>query len=303
MQTTPVTAADLAASVIAVPPLCRRDDLSIDHGENAKLIRHIESGGVRILLYGGNANLYNIAPSEYPELLAMLAGLAGAETLVVPSVGPFFGTLLDQAITLRDFDYPTAMILPTLFPATTAGVATAVRKFVERAEIPAVLYIKEERYISPEAAAALVDDGLISFIKYAVVCDDPADDPFLAKLTGLVDPATIVSGIGEQPTIAHLKKFGLNGFTSGCVCVNPAKSMGVLAALKVDDLATAKALIADFHPLEDLRNNHGPIPVLHHAVACAGIAKTGPIYPLLSDLPPDLVAPISIAARELVASA
>ena len=44
----------LSKSVIAVPPLCRGVDLSINVEENDKLVSHLESGGVRILLYGGN---------------------------------------------------------------------------------------------------------------------------------------------------------------------------------------------------------------------------------------------------------
>ena len=50
----------IQASVIAVPPLARREDLSFDAIENGRLIRHIESGGVSTLLYGGNALFYHI---------------------------------------------------------------------------------------------------------------------------------------------------------------------------------------------------------------------------------------------------
>jgi len=64
MKTTPITSADLARSVIVVPPLCRDEKLELADAENVRLIRHLEGGGVRILLYGGNANLYNIAVSE-----------------------------------------------------------------------------------------------------------------------------------------------------------------------------------------------------------------------------------------------
>lgn len=41
------------------------------------------------------------------------------------------------------------MILPTLFPAKPAGIQTAVRHFVERSGIPAVLYIKDANYMPP----------------------------------------------------------------------------------------------------------------------------------------------------------
>ncbi len=45
--------------------------------ENHHLIRQMEAGGIRTLLYGSNANLYHVAVSEYRDLLGMLAGLAG----------------------------------------------------------------------------------------------------------------------------------------------------------------------------------------------------------------------------------
>ena len=123
----------------------------------------------------------------------------------------------------------------------------------------------------------------------------------MKNLIDLVDPATIVSGIGEQPTVAHLKEFGVAGFTSGCVCVAPSRSMQVLRALQADEIDTANGLRARFAPLEDLRNAHGPIPVLHHAVALAGIADTGPHLPMMSSLGAERLAEIEPVARELLA--
>jgi dihydrodipicolinate synthase/N-acetylneuraminate lyase len=193
------------------------------------------------------------------------------------------------------------MILPTLFPAKPAGIQIAVRHFVERSGIPAVLYIKDESYITPEAATQLVNEGLISWIKYAVVRDNPAVDPYLTKLIDLVDRKLIVSGIGEQPAIIHLRDFGITGFTSGCVCVAPALSMKCMAAIHREDYAEAEAIRAQFEPLEDQRNSHGPIPVLHHAVQLAGVADTGPFLPLLAPLADESLPAIKQAALELLA--
>ena len=39
-----------------------------------------------------------------------------------------------------------------------------------------------------------------------------------------------------------------------------------------------------FVPLENLRDTHSPIRVLHEAVRFAGIAETGPMMPLLSNI-------------------
>lgn len=301
MQTTPITYDDLRSSVVSVPPLARKADLTLNDVENTKLIKHLEAGGVRTFLYGGNANLYNIAISEYPRLLNFLAETVADTSIVVPSVGPLYGSIIDQADILKGFRFPTAMILPTLFPAKPAGIQTAVRHFVERAGIPAVLYIKDEGYVPPEAAAQLVNEGLISWIKYAIVRDDLAVDPYLSKLVDLVDRKLIVSGIGEQPAIIHLRDFGITGFTSGCVCVAPALSMKFMTAVQSGDYEGAEAIRRQFEPLEDQRNTHGPIPVLHHAVQLAGIADTGPFLPLLAPLPTERLPAIQQAAKDLLA--
>ena len=299
MKTT-FTLADLQSSVISVPPLCRDASLRVSAAENARLIRHIEAGGVSTLLYGGNANFYNIAPSEYAGVLDMLAEQAAPETWVVPSVGPYFGTMMDQAAVLASRKFPTAMVLPTIAVSSPEGVRVAVMKFVERAGIPAVLYVKDEKYVTVAVVKSLVAAGVISWIKYAVVRKDTAEDSLLRAIVDNVDPAMIVSGIGEQPIITHWKTFGVRAFTSGCVCVAPRRSQEMLHALQYGDFAKADAIRERFNSLESLRNAHGPIPVLHQAVALAGIADTGPHFPLLAKLDQQLESPIEAAAKELL---
>lgn len=45
MKTSPVTVQDLQRSVIAVPPLARHADLSLNEAANQALLRHLEAGG------------------------------------------------------------------------------------------------------------------------------------------------------------------------------------------------------------------------------------------------------------------
>jgi dihydrodipicolinate synthase/N-acetylneuraminate lyase len=142
---------------------------------------------------------------------------------------------------------------------------------------------------------------VISWIKYAVVRADPAQDDLLAGLVQTVDPKLIVSGIGEQPAIVHWQKFGVHAFTSGCVCVAPRRSQEMLNALRAGDFAKAEAIRERFNSLETLRNAYGPIPVLHHAVALAGIAQTGPALPLVANLDDQLLDEILPAAEGLLA--
>lgn len=300
MKTT-ISTSDLHASVVSVPPLCRDAHLRLDAAENAKLIKHIEAGGVSTLLYGGNANFYNIALGEYEAVLDQLEAAAAPDTLIVPSVGPYFGTAMEQAAILAKTRFPTVMLLPTVAVSSPEGVRTAVLKIVERIGRPIVLYIKDANYVTLDVVKSLVEAGAISWIKYAVVRADPAQDEFLASLVLTVDPALIVSGIGEQPAIVHYTKFGVRAFTSGCVCVAPRRSQEMLLALQAGDLAKAEEIRERFNGLETLRNTHGPIPVLHHAVAQAGIAQTGPMLPLLANLSDEIIDEIHPAAEGLLA--
>jgi len=299
LKTSPVTPTDLASSVIAVPPLARHRDLTVSTADNRALIQYLEDGGVRTLLYGGNANLYNIGAGELPELLDMLEDAAGDDTWVIPSVGPDYGKLMDQLAVLKGRDFPTVMILPLGFPATGDGLTTGIRRFAEAFGKPVIVYIKSDGYLEPLQVAALADDGLVAAIKYATVRKDPAEDPYLRKLIDVVDRKCIVSGIGERPAIVHLRDFGLNGFTSGSVCVAPNSSMKILSLCKARRWEEALQERAAFMPLEDCRDSYSPIRVLHDAVTLAGIADMGPMLPMLSNLPESQRGPVRAAAVAL----
>jgi dihydrodipicolinate synthase/N-acetylneuraminate lyase len=290
----------LTRSVLAVPPLARNADLSLNEAENTKLIRHIEAGGIRTLLYGGNANFYHIAPSEYDQVLGYLERAAGADTLVIPSVGPAYGMMMDQAKIVRRHKFPTVMVLPHQGITTASGVEEGIKRFVQAAGLPALLYIKHEGYIEPENVKRLVDAKLISGIKYAIVRNDPAKDDYLSRLVQWVDPKIIISGIGEQPAIIHLRDFKLGGFTSGCICVAPRLSALMLEAMRAGNWDKAEQIRKIFQPLEDLRNAINPIRVLHEAVRLAGIAETGPLIPLMSNLSQSEQPRVAVAAAELL---
>ena len=287
MLNAPFSIAQLRESVIAVPPLARDESLNVCAKQNEKIIRYLEKGGVRSLLYGGNAVLYHVRMSEYAGLLTMLADAAGSDTVVVPSIGPAFGLAMDQVEVLRDFEFPTVMLLPSRDVVDQQGIATSVRRLADKLGKPIVLYLKFDRWLDTDLIKSLDADGAISWLKYAVVRDDPAEDDYLREVLEVFPAERVVSGIGEQPAIVHVRDFGVTGFTSGCVCVAPERSMQMMRAIHAGDYEAAEAIRQWFRPLEDLRNEIHPIRVLHHAVAEADIARTGPMLPMLSDLPAD----------------
>lgn len=301
MNTSPLQIDEFSASVLAVPPLARQPDLTLDVVQNRKLIRHIEAGGFRTLLYGGNANLYHTSTREYGQLLDMLATSAADTTRVIPAIGPDFGKMMDQALLLRNTGYRTAMVLPMQGFTTPEGVAEGISRFVDVAGIPVTLYIKSEQYIDIDTLGRLVDEGRIAAVKYAIVRDDPAQDPYLRALVQRITAARVVSGMGERPTLVHLAQFGLASFTTGSGCIAPKACMALLRALKQKDMPRAQAIYDLFMPLETLRDSISLIRVLHDAVTLSGVADMGSHLPLLSASPANRHADIQAVARTLLA--
>src|SRR6202021_4030712 len=99
---------------------------------------------------------------------------------------------MNQAKILRRHKFQTVMVLPHQGITTAEGVEVGIKRFVQAAGIPALLYIKHEGYVEPENVKRLADEGLISGIKYAIVRPDPAKDDYLHRLIQLVDPKIIV---------------------------------------------------------------------------------------------------------------
>ncbi len=301
MKTSPLTLDDLAQSVLAVPPLARKADLSLDPDANARLIRHIESGGIRTLLYGGNANLYHQPVGEYASMLDLLAEAAGPGTHVIPSIGPDYGKMIEQAALLRGRGFPTAMILPMLAITSPDGVADGIERVVDKAGIPVTLYLKSEGYLALDRLQQLVETGRILCIKYAIARPDPMQDPFLMELIARIGRERLVSGMGEIPVPAHVGRLGLASFTTGSGCIAPQRCMELLAALKSGDEARAQRLYDLFVPLENVRERVSLIRVLHDAISWSGIADMGAQLPLLSATPAHLRPEVEAIARTLLA--
>jgi dihydrodipicolinate synthase/N-acetylneuraminate lyase len=301
MFTGSITPARLQKSVLSVPPLARDAGYALAPEQNKRLMAHLRSGGVNTFMFGGNANLYNIGVKEFATLLEMLEKLSESDDWIIPSVGADYGKACDQIDVLKGSKFPTAMILPLRFPATPKGAALGIGKLAERFGRPVIAYVKDEGFIEPADLAALVKDGAVCAVKYAIVRQDPTKDDTLAAILKKVDPSLVVSGIGERPILDHVKHFGLKAFTSGSVCVGPKLSTAILKAIHAGEMDKAAALRAKFLPLEDLRDAHSPLRVLHEAVRLAGIAETGPMQPFLSNIEDKgILDAIAKAARQLV---
>lgn len=299
MKTDAVTPADLARSVLAVPPLARARNGAVSVAENKRVVDWLGSGGVSTYLYGGNANFYHLSLLEFPLILEILSDITPADGWMIPSIGPDYGKARDQVAVLKSFDFPTAMALPMASATRPAGVATGLRRLADAYGKPLIAYIRTDGYLAPNDVAALLADGVVCAVKYAVERKDPTADSYLRALTDAAGTERFVSGIGERPAVVHLTEFRLNGFTSGSVCIAPHLSMAVLRALKSGDVDSARKLQGLFLLFEDQRDALSPIVVLHDGVRLAGIAETGPLEPFLANLAAESIGPVAATARAL----
>jgi dihydrodipicolinate synthase/N-acetylneuraminate lyase len=307
MRTAPITREDLQG-VFPVPPLARRRDpqRTLDFNATARIVDHLTAAGMTRLLFGGNAFLYHLRLQEYEQLLEWLASLPD-HLWCIPSAGPSYGRLMDQAPLLRRYGFPCVMVLPCSDPRDAAGLERGLREFAEAAGMPQTVYLKDELGFGADRAAGLdaigrlVKSGVCCAIKYAVVRKDPTQDEYLAGLLARVDRRHVVSGIGERPAVVHMLDWHLPGFTTGSGCIGPALSQALFTACKRGDRTAAEALRANFVPLEDLRDAWGPAPVLHAAVEAAGIAETGPLPPFVSNLSAERFETVRPVAQALAA--
>jgi dihydrodipicolinate synthase/N-acetylneuraminate lyase len=294
------------SAVFSVPPLPRKRDArrSLDLDAAERVAQHIEDGGITRYLYGGNAFLYHITTDEYDVLLGWLASFPSTRW-PIPSLGPSFGRAIDQARLIRRHHFRCAMMLPCGDPRDAEGMEAGLREIADAAGLPLILYLKSEdgfgsaREAGLDAVGRLIADGTAVAIKYAVVRDDPNDDPYLDGLLRRVDPSRVISGMGERPAVVHLRDFRLNGFTTGSGCVAPEACSQLLAACQASRWDEAGRIRELFMPLEDLRDAWGPARVLHHATELAGIAPTGPIPPYVSPLAAAQIDQLTPVARSL----
>jgi dihydrodipicolinate synthase/N-acetylneuraminate lyase len=301
---------DFSSSVVAVPPVAWDESFNLNEAANRAQIRHIEAGGVSILLYGGNANLYHFDLGRYADLIGLIADAALPDTVVIPSIGPDFGKALDECKVLQSFAFSEVMMLPTQFPCAPAGLVRGIRLCAEALGHGLILYVKRDGYLAPNDVEQLVKAGAVRFVKYAVERERPEVDPYLSDIITAIGPEQVSSGMGETPIHEHLPVLKMATYTSGAVCIAPRAAMELLRAYKTGNLARAEELRVPFLRFEQLRTVFGGIAVLHDAVTMSGIADMGPILPMLANIPAaqqpliaDVVAGLLAVERSICAAA
>ncbi|WP_265502818.1 dihydrodipicolinate synthase family protein [Paracoccus beibuensis] len=295
-----VTPSDLAASVMAVPPLAMTADGGFSDAENAAMLQHLRDGGVTTVLYGGNALAQHWPVANYADWLDRLAAIASEDTWLLPSVGPDAGKLMDQAAVLKSRRFPVALLVPMGAPLTHDGMGAALRRFHAACGVQLLVYIKTDGYIPASLLGDLLAEGVVFGVKYAVPRQPGEADPYLRAIVAAIGADRVISGFGEPPAIPHMLDDGLAGYTAGCVCIAPSMSMALLDALKRGDRTAAERLLQPMRALEDLRGSINEIRVLHDAIGLSGLAQMGPIMPPMTPVAEADRDRVTAAARDLL---
>lgn len=301
MKTAAIEPADFKNSVVAVPPIALTRDYGVAHEPNEALARHIAAGGVDILLYGGNANLYHFGAGAYSEALAMMKSVTGTSH-VITSIGPDFGKMMEQAPLVERSGIKNVMLLPVAFPSDSHGVGVGVRRIADRLGFGVILYIKRENYVKPAPLARMIEEGAVRFVKYAVERPDPADDPYLDEVISAIGTDLIASGMGETPIADHVGRRKVATFTSGAVCIAPAAAMNLLSLYRTGRFVEAEAAAQPFLAFERVRSRLGGIQVLHDGVTASDIADMGPLMPMVSNVKPQFMDEVRAAVSALRAA-
>ncbi len=291
---------DLRQTVIALPPLARDEDGALSRAQNQRLLRHVASGGVRVVAYAANANLYHISRTDYAAMLEMLGEITDESMVAIPGVGPDFGALTDQAEMLRGTDFPAAHLLPSHGPGTETGLLRGIRRFVEQAEKPVVLEWNREDSMPVDGVRGLLEDGMVAWIQYGIRRDQPASDALLSEIVRVAGPGRVVSGLGERAAVVHLRDFGMPTFASGAAAIAPALAQRMLDRIRRGGVVEAEEIRGVFRKFGILREKAGAVAVLHEGVSFAGIAHTGPVLPFLSEVEDDYRSRVREAAQTLL---
>ena len=291
MKTDAVTFADLAGSVLAVPPLARNADLTLNKAANAALIKHIEARGRHDAALRRQRQLLQHRPVRIrARSLDGWPRWRRPGTWVIPSVGPGLRQDAGPGGGAEEPQVPhrhgAADDLPD-DPRWGGDRAAPLRRGLRQADHR----LHQGRGL-PDARGGQAAWSTTAWWRPS---NTPSSAPTRArtrscrKLVELVDRRYIVSGIGERPVITHLRDFGLQRLHLGLgLRGGPRGSTQILTACKRKDWDTAAKICAR----RTSRSRTRATPIRPSASCTRRSAwraspTPGPLLPLLSNLEAD----------------
>ncbi len=243
-------------------------DDAIQPARLAPIIARCAAAGVDALTVNGNTSeFYGLTFAEAERMQAEVPALVAGRAKVVAGIGRSVNEAVRLASRAKADGADAVMVHQPPDPfASPRGVADYVRRVGEAAGLPVVLYLRNAGIGDAAIAALAALPGVVA-MKWA-----STDLMALARAIRAAPRIRFVCGLAE-PWAPPMTALGAQGFTSGLINVAPARSVGILRALRVGDMTRANAMIAGIETFETLRaqdQNGANVSIVKAALALMG---------------------------------
>lgn len=235
-------------SGILVTPYDAKGDIAPDR--LAPIVDRALAAGVHIPVINGNTGeFYALTTDEACTMVGEVAGIVDGRAPLLAGVGRSIRDACRLAEASAAAGAGALMIHqppdPFVSPRGTVDYVRAVSD--ASGGLPIMLYLRNDA-IGTDGIRALCELPGVKGVKWAT------PNPMrLAAAIAACDPSiTWVGGLAEVWAPAFYA-VGARGFTSGLINVWPERSVDIHEALEAGDYATARRLIAEMKPFEDIR--------------------------------------------------
>ena len=241
-------------------------DGSLDPGSIEPQIRHVISGGVRVLVPCGNTGEFSsLGHDEIKTVISATKSAAPDHAIVIAGVGGASVTAIDQARHAQEEGVDAVMVHhPSHTYIDRDALIGYYQRIIDAVDIGVVLY-KRGPEQTDNVITELVAHEQVIAVKYAV--NDLNAFAMLVDRAG-ADACAWVCGSAERwAPFFHLA--GAVGFTSGLANFAPQQAVTLFDALSRGDMTVAmdvRRRLTGFEELRQARHNANNVPAVKEAM-------------------------------------
>lgn len=272
---------DATRTVVGITVTPFSEDGEIDEASYRRIVTRAVDGGIVALTPNGNTSeFYSLSPAERRRSVELTIE-AAPDALIVAGVGLDAATAIDEARYYQSLGAESIMIHQPVLPFWSPDGWVEYHRQIAAAvpELGVIPYLRDPRIGAEEMNALLDASPNVIAVKFAVT--DPAR--FAAVAAAVGDSRVVwICGVAEiwAPFFAMA---GAQGFTSGLINVDPARSLRMFENLRNRDYPAAMqewAAVTEFEELRARRASEFNVTVVKEALAQLGLCRRDVRAPL-----------------------
>jgi 4-hydroxy-tetrahydrodipicolinate synthase len=252
--------------------------LKIDWDSLKRNVEFLLDGGIQAIYPCGNTGeFYALTVSEAKEVTRFVTDTIAKRSLVIAGVGYDAQTASELAAHAEQVGADGIMVHQPVHPyLLPAGLIAYYKQIAASTKLPLILYVRSEQ-VTPEVLAEVAELPNVIGVKYAVN-NPPA---FRKAVEAVKQDIVWICGTAEMWAPSFYAA-GAEGFTSGMVNVDVARSFTMLESLQAGDYPRAMQVWTDILPFEELREsnkNGNNVSVVKEAMYQLGLIATSAVRP------------------------